>query len=151
ACAGSSVHRTASSGASRARPSADGLRLMQWQVRNNEMKRFRIRTLAGLALAGGALACGSHAVAQSADEFCTQEEADTNADCRSAALAARKAAEHKSAEQSAPFDVTGYWASVVTEDWRWRVVTPPKGDVASIPLNHEGLRVANTWDPAQAA
>lgn len=115
------------------------------------MKRFRIKVLAGFALAGGALACSMHSSAQSADEYCTQEEADTNADCRSAAVAARKAAERKSPQQMAPFDLTGYWTSVVTEDWRWRVVTPPKGDVASIPLNHEGLRVAKTWDPAQAA
>ena len=35
----------------------------------------------------------------------------------------------------APIDVTGYWVSVVTEDWRWRMVTPQKGDVTSVPLN----------------
>src|SRR4030095_16653626 len=45
-------------------------------------------------------------------------------------------------------DLTGYWVSVVTEDWRWRMVTPPKGDVASVPLNAEGTKVANSWDPA---
>jgi hypothetical protein len=39
--------------------------------------------------------------------------------------------------------------SVVTEDWRWRMVTPPKGDYASVPLNLEGRRVADTWDPAK--
>lgn len=50
---------------------------------------------------------------------------------------------------NAPIDLTGYWVSVVTEDWRWRMVTPPKGDVSSIPLNNEGRRVANTWDPAK--
>lgn len=49
---------------------------------------------------------------------------------------------------NAPIDLTGYWVSVVTEDWRWRMVTPPKGDVSSIPLNNEGRRVANLWDPA---
>jgi hypothetical protein len=37
---------------------------------------------------------------------------------------------------------------VVTEDWRWRMVTPPKGDVASVPLNPEGQKAANAWDPA---
>ena len=45
-------------------------------------------------------------------------------------------------------DVTGYWVSLVTEDWRWRMVTPPKGDYPSIPLNPEGRRVADAWDPA---
>jgi hypothetical protein len=45
-------------------------------------------------------------------------------------------------------DLTGYWVSVVTEDWRWRMVTPEKGDFTSIPLNDEGRRVAGLWDPA---
>jgi hypothetical protein len=49
----------------------------------------------------------------------------------------------------APFDVTGYWVSVVTEDWRWRMVTPPKGDYTSVPLNAEGRRVADLWDLAK--
>jgi hypothetical protein len=50
---------------------------------------------------------------------------------------------------NAPIDLTGSWVSVVTEDWRWRMVTPPKGDVASIPLNAEGRKVASAWDPAK--
>lgn len=50
---------------------------------------------------------------------------------------------------AAPVDFTGYWVSVVTEDWRWRMVTPSKGDFASIPLNAEGRRVGLTWDPAK--
>src|ERR1700733_4852852 len=53
----------------------------------------------------------------------------------------------KSAQVSAPADFTGYWVSVVTEDWRWRMVTPIKGDFASIPLNDEGRRVGKAWDP----
>ena len=28
----------------------------------------------------------------------------------------------------APIDLTGYWVSIVTADWRWRMVTPAKGD-----------------------
>ena len=43
---------------------------------------------------------------------------------------------------AAPHDLTGYWVSVVTEDWRWRMTTPPKGDFISIPLSDEGRRVA---------
>jgi len=50
------------------------------------------------------------------------------------------------AQMQAPFDMTGYWVSVVTEDWRWRMLTPAKGDYASVPLNAEGQRVAGTWD-----
>jgi hypothetical protein len=54
-----------------------------------------------------------------------------------------------SARASAPFDPTGYWVAVVTEDWRWRMVTPQKGDYASVPLSPEGRRVADMWDLAK--
>jgi hypothetical protein len=47
---------------------------------------------------------------------------------------------------SAPIDLTGYWVSVVTEDWRWRMVTPPKGDYTSVPMTAEARKVADTWD-----
>jgi hypothetical protein len=50
---------------------------------------------------------------------------------------------------AAPVDLTGYWVSVVSEDWRWRMVTPIKGDFASIPLNAEGRKVGEAWDPAK--
>ncbi len=50
---------------------------------------------------------------------------------------------------AAPIDLTGYWVAIVNEEWRWRMVTPPKGDFASLPLNAEGTRVGNTWDAAQ--
>src|SRR6187431_3829259 len=36
---------------------------------------------------------------------------------------------------AAPIDLTGYWESFVTEDWRWRMVTPPKGSYQSVTLN----------------
>jgi hypothetical protein len=49
----------------------------------------------------------------------------------------------------APIDLTGYWVAVVTEDWRWRMLTPPKGDYASVPLNDEGRRIADTWNLAK--
>src|SRR5688572_2335214 len=47
---------------------------------------------------------------------------------------------------SAPIDLTGYWVSIVNEDWRWRMVTPPKGDYASVPIGPEGRKVADSWD-----
>ena len=50
---------------------------------------------------------------------------------------------------AAPIDLTGYWVSMVTEDWRWRVVTPPKGDVLYLPVNPEGRKMAEAWDPAK--
>ena len=36
--------------------------------------------------------------------------------------------------------------SVVTEDWLWRMITPPVGDYASLPINPEGRAVADAWD-----
>jgi len=51
------------------------------------------------------------------------------------------------ARAAAPIDLTGYWVSVISEDWRWRMVTPAKGDFASVPLNPEGRKVAGQWDP----
>ena len=50
----------------------------------------------------------------------------------------------------APVDFTGYWVAVVTEDWRYRMVMPLKGDYGSVPLTAEGKRVADTWQPQQA-
>ena len=52
------------------------------------------------------------------------------------------------ARAAAPFDMTGYWVSIVSEDWRWRMF-PNKGDYAGVPLNPEGRKVADSWDPAK--
>lgn len=51
------------------------------------------------------------------------------------------------AEASAPLDLTGYWVSLVTEDWRFRMVTPAKGDYASVPISPAGRALADQWDP----
>jgi hypothetical protein len=58
----------------------------------------------------------------------------------------RGAGPARTAQASAPVDLTGTWVSVVSEDWRWRMVTPLKGDVASVPISAEGRRVAGAWD-----
>ena len=55
----------------------------------------------------------------------------------------------QSPQASAPIDLTGYWVSIVNEDWRWRMVTPPKGDYASVPISPEGRKVADTWDASK--
>src|SRR5215471_8783271 len=55
----------------------------------------------------------------------------------------------QTAKAIAPIDLTGYWVSVVSEDWRHRMTTPRRGDLESLPLNAEGTRVANTWDLAK--
>jgi hypothetical protein len=43
-------------------------------------------------------------------------------------------------------DLSGYWVSIIDDEWRWRMMTPAKGDLAFLPLNPEGRRVAGTWD-----
>lgn len=53
------------------------------------------------------------------------------------------------AQEAAPIDLTGYWVSIVTEDWRWRMLTPPHGDYASVPLNPAGKKLADMWTTAQ--
>jgi len=50
---------------------------------------------------------------------------------------------------AAPIDLTGYWVSIVTQDWRWRMVTPAKGDYPRLPLTPEARAIAEAWDPAQ--
>src|SRR5215472_4605788 len=64
-------------------------------------------------------------------------------------LASAASAQTPTAKSAAPVDLTGYWVSVITEDWRYRMVTPAKGDYPSIPLNPEGRKVADAWDPAK--
>src|SRR5512143_2765106 len=49
---------------------------------------------------------------------------------------------------TAQADLTGTWVAQITEDWRWRMITPPKGDYASVPLNAAARQVADRWDPA---
>jgi hypothetical protein len=55
----------------------------------------------------------------------------------------------QSARDAAPFDMTGYWVSVVSEDWRSRMMTPRRGDYEDVPISDAGRRVADTWDVAR--
>jgi hypothetical protein len=62
---------------------------------------------------------------------------------------ARAGAATQTARAGAPIDLAGYWVSVVTQDWRWRMVTPAKGDYASVPITLEAKKVGDNWDPAK--
>ena len=55
----------------------------------------------------------------------------------------------RTGKAAAPVDLTGYWVSIITEDWRWRMITPARGDFASIPVNAEAVKVGEAWDPAK--
>ena len=52
-------------------------------------------------------------------------------------------------KEAAPIDLTGYWVSIVSEDWRFRMLTPPKGDYPNFLLNPAGAKLANEWDPVK--
>jgi hypothetical protein len=51
-------------------------------------------------------------------------------------------------QAAAPIDLTGYWVSIIVDEWRFRV-TPQKGDILYLPLNAEARQIANAWDPAK--
>lgn len=53
------------------------------------------------------------------------------------------------ARAQAPYDLSGYWVSMVTDDWRYRMLTPPKGNADYIPVNAESRKVMDSWDPAK--
>jgi hypothetical protein len=55
----------------------------------------------------------------------------------------------QSAREAALVDLTGNWVAQITEDWRWRMITPPKGDYASLPLNAAGRAAADSWNLTQ--
>ena len=59
------------------------------------------------------------------------------------------AAAPANARSAAPIDITGYWVSPITEDWKYRMVTPKKGVFDALPLNAEGRKVGESWDPAR--
>jgi hypothetical protein len=60
----------------------------------------------------------------------------------------RGGAAPKSARDAAPIDITGYWVSYVTENWRYRMVTPAKGEYRRIPASPAAVPLINAWDPA---
>lgn len=50
---------------------------------------------------------------------------------------------------AAVVDLTGNWVSLINDEWRWRMITPAKGDVSFVPVNAEARRLTNAWDPAK--
>ena len=54
-----------------------------------------------------------------------------------------------SARAAAPFDPTGYWSSLITQNWRLRMVPPAKGDYIGIPISAAGKKVADAWNQAK--
>jgi hypothetical protein len=59
------------------------------------------------------------------------------------------AAASSNARAVAPADLTGYWVSVVTEDWIERMITPPRGEFPGVPLSPAGRQTLDAWDPVK--
>jgi len=72
-------------------------------------------------------------------------------DGRAQAGAQRTAGTATTSRAAAPKDFTGYWTSVVTEQWHLHMLMPPKGEYSMLPLNAQARAVANMWTPAQDA
>lgn len=62
---------------------------------------------------------------------------------------AQPADDARSARAAAPIDLTGWWVSVISEDWRWRMITPLRGDFANIPVAPAAYAIGAAWDPAK--
>ncbi len=52
-----------------------------------------------------------------------------------------------SAEQAAPIDLKGYWVSLITQNWRFRMLVPGPGEYADIPINEKAKQFADAWKP----
>ena len=53
------------------------------------------------------------------------------------------------ARAAAPRDLTGTWVSVVTEQWHLRMLVPPKGEFAMLPINAEARKLAMAFDASK--
>lgn len=55
----------------------------------------------------------------------------------------------KTGKSAAPVDLTGYWVSLVTQDWRFRMAVPGKGEYGGIPINERSKAAADAFDGAK--
>src|SRR3979490_1351264 len=53
----------------------------------------------------------------------------------------------RSGRDAAPIDLTGYWVSYVTENWRYRMATPAKGEDRRIPASRAAVPLITNGDP----
>lgn len=76
-------------------------------------------------------------------------------------VAGRQTPAVQTARARAAVDLTGTWVSVITEEWKYRMVTPPKGDYrglvegasgtlpGGVRITAEAVRALRSWDPAK--
>jgi hypothetical protein len=65
--------------------------------------------------------------------------------------AQNRGAPPRAPKDAAGIDLTGYWVAIVSEDWRFRMLTPAKGDYPDIApiINDAGKKIADAWDPSK--
>jgi hypothetical protein len=51
------------------------------------------------------------------------------------------------ARAAAPFDPSGYWVAIVTQDWEFRMVVPQRGQYTDVPLTLKAKQFADAWQP----
>jgi hypothetical protein len=98
--------------------------------------------LAALSASAASLACAQSLAAQAAQQ-------DTNQRSRGPNPFAAPPPTKINPRTEGPLDLSGYWVSIVTEDWRYRMITPDKGDYPGVPLNAAARAIAASWDPAK--
>ncbi|HVZ19546.1 MAG TPA: hypothetical protein VG871_00710, partial [Vicinamibacterales bacterium] len=108
---------------------------------NRHIRRFGDVVIAAAVAGGIGLSLAAVSAQQPGSDLTNLDTA--NAQGRGGAPAV------KTPKASAPVDLTGYWVSIVSEDWRFRMVVPPKGDFPDFLLTPEGTKVANAWDPVK--
>ncbi len=60
------------------------------------------------------------------------------------------AATPASARDQAPWDPSGYWVSLITQNWRHRMLVVAPGDYIGVPMNAAAVKVADAWNRAAA-
>jgi hypothetical protein len=53
----------------------------------------------------------------------------------------------ENAQAAAPFDPAGYWVSIVTQDWVFRMAVPQRGQYSDVPLTLKAKQFADAWQP----
>src|ERR1700728_4326155 len=102
-----------------------------------------------LAASAVSLACAQSLAAQAAQQNAAAAQQDTNQRSRGPNPFAAPPPTKINPRTEGPLDLSGYWVSIVTEDWRYRMITPDKGDYPGVPLNAAARAIAASWDPAK--
>ena len=86
---------------------------------------------------------------RTAPVVCDSGGVDAGGSGSSRGAGARRRGPSPQCERCRPVDLTGYWVALITEDWRYRMMTPAPGDFPNVPVTAEARKIALAWDPAK--